>query len=56
MNSDEETRAGGPPDDADRLLIRSEDLLQGRSEVYIQHGDETYCLRLTPTGKLYLTK
>lgn len=37
-------------------LLRSEDLLQGRSEVWIEHGDEVYRLRLTSSGKLYLTK
>jgi hemin uptake protein HemP len=37
-------------------LLRSEDLLQGRSYVRIKHGEDTYCLRLTSAGKLYLTK
>jgi hemin uptake protein HemP len=36
--------------------IRSEDLLQGAREVLIQHGQETYRLRLTKAGKLILNK
>ena len=43
--------------DADRpLIIQSEDLLQGRDEVWIEHGEEMYRLRVTSSGKLYLTK
>jgi hemin uptake protein HemP len=37
-------------------IVRSEDLLQGRRELWIEHGDEMYRLRLTRAGKLYLTK
>jgi len=45
------------PDGADRpLIIRSETLLQGRREVWIEHGNEMYRLRITSSGKLYLTK
>jgi hemin uptake protein HemP len=36
--------------------IRSEDLLQGAREVLIQHGQETYRLRMTKAGKLILNK
>jgi|WetSurMetagenome_2_1015567.scaffolds.fasta_scaffold1771477_1 hemin uptake protein HemP len=43
------------PGDPARLL-RSEDLLQGAREVWIEHGNERYRLRLTASGKLYLTK
>lgn len=43
--------------DADRpLVIPSEQVLQGRREVWIQHGDEMYRLRVTSSGKLYLSK
>lgn len=38
------------------LIIRSEHLLQGRREVWIEHGSEMYRLRVTANGKLYLTK
>ena len=31
-------------------------LFQGRQEILIAHGDETYRLRLTRNGKLILTK
>jgi hemin uptake protein HemP len=37
-------------------IVRSEDLLQGRRELWIEHGEELYRLRLTRSGKLYLTK
>jgi hemin uptake protein HemP len=36
--------------------IRSEDLFQGRVEVLIAHGAETYRLRHTRSGKLILQK
>ena len=34
----------------------SEELLRGQHEVFIQHGSETYRLRLTRQGKLILHK
>jgi hemin uptake protein HemP len=37
-------------------IISSDELLQGRPEVWIEHGGEMYRLRLTSTGKLVLTK
>ncbi|HQU45700.1 MAG: hypothetical protein B7Z73_08655 [Planctomycetia bacterium 21-64-5] len=36
--------------------LRSDDLLQGQVEVLIEHGPETYRLRLTRSGKLILQK
>lgn len=36
--------------------IPSSDLLKGRREVLIQHGGETYRLRVTKNGKLILHK
>ena len=36
--------------------ILSADLLEGRDEVRIQHGDEIYRLRITRNGKLILHK
>lgn len=41
--------------DASRELI-SQRLLQGRREVLIRHGGETYRLRHTRNDKLILTK
>ena len=38
------------------LVYASEDLLRGRREVYIEHGEEMYRLRVTAAGRLYLTK
>ncbi len=65
MNSDEQLPEDSAPtdelapfsDEVGRpLIIRSEDLLQGRSEVWIEHREDMYRLRLTSSGKLYLTK
>lgn len=39
-----------------RIVLRSEQLLQGRSEIWIDHHGQMYRLRLTGNGKLYLTK
>ena len=36
--------------------LRSDELLQGQVEVLIQHGLDTYRLRLTRSGKLILQK
>ena len=36
--------------------LESEQLLHGRCEVLIRHGDEIYRLRHTRNGKLILTK
>ena len=59
MNSDEspipDPPPTPPPPDANRVL-ESTDLLQGESEVFIQHGDEIYRLRLTRSGRLVLNK
>lgn len=38
------------------VVHRSQDLLQGRSEAWIEHDGAMYRLRLTSAGKLYLTK
>ncbi|MBR0681889.1 hemin uptake protein HemP [Roseomonas eburnea] len=43
-----------PP--AEPRVLSSEDLLRGAREVAIQHGAETYRLRLTNNDKLILTK
>lgn len=44
------------PHDQTVRMVRSEELLQGRVEVLIAHGAETYRLRLTRSGKLILQK
>jgi len=65
MSSDEQLPEDSDPDDERPpfseemrrpLIIQSEDLLQGRSEIWIEHRDEMYRLRLTSSGKLYLSK
>jgi hemin uptake protein HemP len=45
--------AGQPP--AKPARIASHDLLQGRSELIIEHQNREYRLRLTQSGKLILT-
>lgn len=44
------------PPAIDLRRIRSAELLQGEREVLIEHGSETYRLRLTRNGKLILQK
>ncbi len=40
----------------DLRTLRSDELLQGQVEVLIAHGNDTYRLRLTRSGKLILQK
>jgi hemin uptake protein HemP len=40
----------------ERPTFESGELLQGKSEALIEHRGEMYRLRLTGSGKLYLTK
>ena len=37
-------------------VLQSSSLFQGTNEVHIQHGNETYRLRMTKAGKLILQK
>lgn len=37
-------------------VIDSKAIFAGRREVWICHGDEMYRLRLTSSGKLYMSK
>lgn len=46
-----------PAVDAQRATVFSSDeLLRGQREAWIEHHGEMYRLRLTGSGKLYLTK
>ena len=46
-----------PPNNSEsRLIVSSEELMQGRRELWIDHHGELYRLRITRSGKLYLTK
>jgi hemin uptake protein HemP len=47
-----------PPRSAGRIVpkIASDQLMQGKREIIIQHGPAEYRLRITATGKLILTK
>ncbi len=55
QNSDQPDK-GGPGGLPEPHPLISHELLNGRREVQIKHGDEVYRLRLTRGGKLILTK
>jgi hemin uptake protein HemP len=38
------------------LIVTSAEVLRGRREIWIEHGQDMYRLRLTAAGNLYLTK
>lgn len=52
----EDTGASSNDKTARPQIIDSAELLAGRREVWIEHGEDMYRLRLTSSGKLYLTK
>lgn len=43
-------------DSANPIRVTSEQLLAGRRELFIEHGGDSYRLRVTNKGKLILTK
>jgi hemin uptake protein HemP len=45
-----------PTNTEPEVVIPSNEILQGRREIYIEHEGQRYRLRLTSRGKLYLTK
>jgi hemin uptake protein HemP len=45
-----------PAPASDQLELGSEQLLKGRREILIRHGDKLYRLRHTSNDKLILTK
>ena len=47
---------GSPPPAVGPPPLRSADLFAGTREVLIQHGEDTYRLKLTGNNKLILTK
>lgn len=51
-------RTATEPDARNRLphTVPADRLFEGRQEIQIAHGDETYRLRITKNGKLILTK
>ncbi|MEX0793950.1 MAG: hemin uptake protein HemP [Pirellulaceae bacterium] len=49
-------RASSLPEELGQRTISSEEILAGRREVWIQHGDSLYRLCETKTGKLILQK
>jgi len=48
--------AAAPREEAVPGEISSQQLLGGKAEVFIRHGDDLYRLRLTRNGKLILQK
>jgi hemin uptake protein HemP len=56
LPADPPATTGAPAAGASRESWRSEELLGERTEVLIQHGNETYRLRRTRQGKLILYK
>jgi hemin uptake protein HemP len=65
MNSDPPERCTPPPNspqgpsggESDRpRILSSDELFQGRRELWIEHEGEMYRLRVTSRGRLYLTK
>ncbi len=46
----------GPTGSAGPLIVQSGEIFQGRQEIWIEHGEEMYRLRITKSGKLHLTK
>jgi hemin uptake protein HemP len=62
MSADTTAANPDPGEDASRdqeskpIIVASQTLLRGRREIWIEHGESMYCLRLTLSGKLYLTK
>jgi hemin uptake protein HemP len=45
-----------PQQIGDRLVFRTEDLFHDRREIWFEHGNDQYRLRITAAGKLILTK
>ncbi|MGH8614835.1 MAG: hemin uptake protein HemP [Gammaproteobacteria bacterium] len=45
-----------PDNETTQRRLKSEELLQGREEVIIEHGRQSYRLRKTRQDKLILTK
>ena len=39
-----------------RIAYSSAELFRGRKEIFIEHENETYCLRITSKARLLLTK
>lgn len=55
-DDDHDSTSASTPNDPERLIVSSAEVLRGRSEIWIEHGTEMYRLRLTRAGKLLLSK
>jgi hemin uptake protein HemP len=51
-----ETAAASEPPKPSQELVRSQELFQGRREIWIEHDGERYRLRITRRNKLILQK
>lgn len=56
MSNNGDDEAPSDPASNRPRIIPSEELLQGRREIWIEHQGDMYRLRLTANGRLYLTK
>ncbi len=56
MSDREEASVPPPQKPLSPVVYTSTELFRGRKEVFIDHADETYCLRITSKDKLLLTK
>lgn len=56
MMTDQDRKDSPRSDAAAPRVMRSQELLQGRSEIWIEHGGQIYRLRQTRSGKLILQK
>lgn len=56
-NQDDSQETGMASEKTERpAIFHSEELLQGRSEAWIEHAGQMYRLRVTSRGNLILTK
>lgn len=52
IDSQPASNSSDPP----QLVVKSTEVLRGRTEIWIEHGSEMYRLRLTRADKLLLCK
>lgn len=56
MTQPGDEREAEHPQPPPRIVYSSRELFRGLNEIFIEHQQETYCLRITSKGKLLLTK
>jgi len=59
-NQSDVERSAGKPEKSSQgsrpRIVTSKELFQGARELWIEHDDEMYRLRITSQGKLHMTK